>query len=416
MKQNIDSIREAVTQAFLSIRTNKLRAFLTILGIVIGVMTVIGMVAIIQGLNQSMVTRLQSMGPHLVQFQHEEPVHFGHPSAEERMRKPLYYEDAVAIRLLSPAIESVSAEAYHFNVTLKYKNEKSTGLAFAGVEPTFDECNNLFVDSGRFITDADLQHATFVVVIGDEVATKLFPGGVDPVGKSIYASGYKFQVIGKFQRKGNSFMGGSNDRYVVIPFTTFIKLFPENYRENGLHIATIPKSANLVSAAVDQGTAVLRRRRGLKADQSNDFAVMTTDNLIKTYNQITGAIYLVMIVISSIGLMVGGVGVMNIMLVSVKERTREIGLRKALGARSKDILMQFLIEAVVMCLIGGILGIAVGSLVAFVVKAATPLPATVSPGAVLAAIIVSSSVGLFFGIFPARKAAKQDPILALHYE
>jgi putative ABC transport system permease protein len=416
MKRNFGALQEAIHQAILSIRTNKLRAFLTILGIVIGVMTVIGMVAIIQGLNQSMVDRLQSMGSHLIQFQSEEPVHFGRPSAEERMRKPLYYEDALAIREFCPAIQSVSAEAYHFGVTLKYKNEKSQGLAFGGVEPTFDECNNMFVDAGRFITDADLQHATFVMVIGDQVVQSLFPGGIDPIGKTILANGYKFQVIGKFQKKGNSFMADSNDNYVVIPFTTFRRLFPEVYRKNGLHIATIPKSAELVSAAVDQGTAVLRRRRGLKADKPNDFAVLTPDELIKTYNQITGAIYLVMVVISSIGLMVGGVGVMNIMLVSVKERTREIGLRKALGAKKRDILLQFLIEAVLLCLIGGVLGIGVGTFVAWLVKTISPLPARVSPAAVVAAILVSSSIGLFFGIFPARKAAKQDPILALHYE
>ncbi len=188
------------------------------------------------------------------------------------------------------------------------------------------------------------------------------------------------------------------------------------YRENGVNIATIPKTPELVSAAIDQGTTVLRRRRGLRADQANDFGILTPDNMIETYNQITGAIYLVMMVISSIGLMVGGVGVMNIMLVSVKERTREIGLRKALGARSRDILWQFLIEAVILCGIGGVLGIGVGTLVAMLVKAVSPLPAQVSPGAVIAAISVSSAVGLFFGLYPARKAARQDPILALHYE
>jgi putative ABC transport system permease protein len=272
------------------------------------------------------------------------------------------------------------------------------------------------VDMGRFITDTDLQHGTFVVVIGDDVAKALFPGGIDPIGKTVLADGYKFQVIGKFERKGDSFVGGSNDDYVTIPFTTFLKLYPASYRENGLHIATIPHSPELVPTAIDQGTAVLRRQRGLKADQPNNFAVVTPDNIMATYNQITGAIYLVMVVISSIGLMVGGVGVMNIMLVSVKERTREIGLRKALGARSKDILWQFLIEAIVLCLIGGVLGMVAGAGVAFLVNALSPLPAKVSAGAVIAAITVSSSVGLFFGLYPARRAAKQDPILALHYE
>ncbi len=183
MKRNIGTIQEAFSQAIFSIRSNKLRAFLTILGIVIGVMTVIGMVSIIQGLNNSMVERLESMGPHLIQFQHEEMVHFGRPTREMRMRKPLYYEDAVAIRENAPAIKAVSSEAYHFGIEMKYRSEKTSGLAFGGVEPTFLECNNMNVDSGRFITDTDLQHATFVIVIGDDVAKALFPGGVDPIGK-----------------------------------------------------------------------------------------------------------------------------------------------------------------------------------------------------------------------------------------
>jgi len=416
MRHHFSAVWEALQQAFVSLRTNKLRSFLTTLGIVIGVMTVIGMVAIIQGLNATMITQLQSMGPHLVQFQKDEAVNFGRPSQEVRMRKPLYYEDAVAIRELSPAILSVSPEAYNYNTTMKYRDQETTEMAFAGVEPTFDECNNTFVDSGRFLTDADVEHATFVIVIGDDIARALFPGGVDPIDKMVLANGHKFRVVGKFEKKGTSFGGGSNDRYVVIPIPTYFKLFPDVYRETGVNIATIPRSPELVSAAIDQGTTVLRRRRGLRADQENDFGILTPDNMIETYNQITGAIYLVMIVISSIGLMVGGVGVMNIMLVSVKERTREIGLRKALGARSRDILWQFLIEAVILCGIGGVLGIAVGTLVAMLVNAVSPLPAQVSPGAVIAAISVSSAVGLFFGLYPARKAARQDPILALHYE
>lgn len=414
--RNLNAIYEALQQALVSLRTNKLRAFLTILGIVIGVMTVIGMVAIIQGLRSDMITSLNSMGSNLVQFQKNEPVNFGRPSQEVRMRKPLYYEDAIAIRELCPAIKAVSPEAYNFGITLKYRDEETEGLAFAGGLPTFAECNNMSVDMGRFLIDSDIMHATSVVVIGDSVAKALFPGGVDPIGKELLANGIKFTVVGKFARKGNSFTGGDNDRYVVIPISTSLKLWPDVYRRNGVNIATIPQSSDLVSAAIDQGTSVLRRRRGLRADQPNDFGILTPDNLIQTYNQITGAIYLVMIVISSIGLMVGGVGVMNIMLVSVKERTREIGLRKALGARSSDIMMQFLIEAVFLCALGGILGIGVGTLVAWIVKTVSPLPAQVSPGAVLAAICVSSSVGLFFGLYPARKAAKQDPILALHYE
>ncbi len=416
MKKHLYAVNEAFVQAFTSIRSNKLRAFLTILGIVIGVMAVIGMVAVIEGLNSSMMETMQSMGPHLIQFQKRDPVTFHRPTREQRARPPLRHEDAQAIRAFSPAIKSVSPEAYYWDMTLKYGNEKTTGVNFAGVEPTFDECNNTFVASGRFLTDSDIQHATSVIVIGQAIVEALFPGGVDPVGKTITANSYKFRVIGVFEKKGGSFMGGSGDTYVVIPFSTFIKIFPDVYRENGINIASIPQSPELMNAAIDQGTAALRKQRRLRSDQPNNFGVLTPDNLIDTYKQITGAIYLVMIVISSIGLMVGGVGVMNIMLVSVKERTREIGLRKALGARSRDILWQFLIEAVTLCLIGGALGIGAGALVALLVNSVTPLPAKVSPGAVIAAITVSSSVGLFFGLYPARRAAKQDPILALHYE
>lgn len=416
MKRHLTSVWEALMQALISLSAHKLRAFLTLLGIVIGVMTVIGMVAIIQGLNKSMVIQLSSMGANLVQFQKNEPVNFGRPSAEVRMRKPLYYEDAVAIRRLAPAILSVSAESYSFNITLKYRKEETTGMAFAGAEPTFDECNNTFVDQGRFLTDADLQHATNVIIIGDEIANALFPGGIDPIGKKILVNGHRFQVVGKFEKKGTSFMGGSNDRYVVIPFTTYIKIFPDSYRNRGVNIATIPHSPELIPAAIDQGTAILRVRRGVRPDQPNDFGILTPDNVMAIFNQITGAIYLVMIVISSIGLMVGGVGVMNIMLVSVKERTSEIGLRKALGAQRRDILWQFLIEATILCGVGGLLGIAAGSGVAVLVNAVSPLPASVSLGAVIAGIVVSSSIGLFFGFYPARKAASQDPILALHYE
>jgi len=401
--RNLNAIWEALSQAFNSLRTNKLRSFLTVLGIVIGVMTVVGMVAIIQGLNHDMIDNLNSMGPHLIQFQRHEPVQFGHPSQEVRMRKPLYYEDALAIRQSAPAIKAVSAEAYHFGVTMKYRGEETTGLAFAGAEPTFAECNNMTVARGRNLTGADLQHATSAIVIGDDISKALFPTGVDPIGKTILANGHKFQVVGKFERKGSTFQGGSNDNYVIIPITTFFKLFPDVYRRSGVNIATIPHGPEFASAATDQGTTILRMRRRLKPDQPNDFGILTPDNLIQTYNQITGAIYLVMIVISSIGLMVGGVGVMNIMLVSVKERTREIGLRKALGARRGDILWQFLIEAVILCILGGALGIGFGSLVALIVKKVSPLPAQVSPGAVVAAILVSSSVGLFFGIYPPGK-------------
>ncbi|HSE42703.1 MAG TPA: ABC transporter permease, partial [Acidobacteriota bacterium] len=217
MTKNLYSIGEAFSQAFTSIRSNKLRAFLTILGIVIGVMAVIGMVAVIQGLNSSMMETLQSMGPDLIQFQREDAVTFHRPTREQRFRPPLKYEDAKAIRAFCPAMKAVSPEAYYYDVTLKYKNEKARGVNFGGVETTFAECNNTFVGSGRFLTESDIAHATSVVVLGHSIAEALFAGGVDPVGKTVNANGYKFKVVGVFAKKGGSFMGGSGDEYATIP-------------------------------------------------------------------------------------------------------------------------------------------------------------------------------------------------------
>jgi putative ABC transport system permease protein len=265
---------------------------------------------------------------------------------------------------------------------------------------------------GRFITDTEVARSARVCVLGSELADILFPM-TNPVGKEIRVGPEAFTVVGVLTKRGQMF-GQSRDNFVGLPITTLMKYF--RYEKDRLEIIAAPRNPDTLGETIEQITGVLRQRRKVPYGKPNDFSIMTQDTMVDLYNQLTGAAYLVMIVISSIGLLVGGIGVMNIMLVSVKERTREIGIRKAIGARSSDILRQFLIEAMFLTGTGGILGVIVGFGIALIVKAATPLPATVSPWSVVLGLAVSCAIGLFFGIFPAQKAAHMDPIESLRYE
>jgi putative ABC transport system permease protein len=249
-------------------------------------------------------------------------------------------------------------------------------------------------------------------MLGFETAETLFPH-TSAVGKEIRIGPEKFTVVGVLNKRGQMF-GQSRDNFAAIPITTFMKYF--DYDKSSLQIGAIPKTPGTIQETIDQIRNVLRQRRKVGFGKPDDFEVFTQESMLDLYNQITGAAYLVMVVISSIGLLVGGIGVMNIMLVSAKERTHEIGIRKALGALSKDIMKQFLIESMFLTGIGGILGTLIGFAVAFIVRAVTPLPAAVTPWSVFLGLFVSISVGLFFGIFPAQKAAKFDPIVSLRYE
>ncbi|MCJ7486327.1 MAG: ABC transporter permease, partial [Candidatus Aminicenantes bacterium] len=265
---------------------------------------------------------------------------------------------------------------------------------------------------GRFITESEVTRSARVCVLGSELADILFPT-TNPVGKEIRVGPEAFTVIGVLTKRGQMF-GQSRDNFVGLPITTLMKYF--SYEKDGLEIIASPRQSEMLSETIEQITGVLRQRRKVPYGQPNDFSVMTQDTLVDLYNQLTGAAYMVMIVISSIGLLVGGIGVMNIMLVSVKERTREIGIRKAIGARSGDILKQFLIEAVFLTGAGGLIGVLAGFAIALIVRAATPLPAAVSPWSVVLGLAVSATIGLFFGIVPAQKAAHMDPIVSLRYE
>ncbi len=399
-----------------SLRAHKLRSFLTMLGIVIGVMTVIGMVSVIQGLNRSFMAELQAAGSDMIHIQKYEAVQMGQMSEEERTRKDLTIEDAAAIEREAPLVKAVAVSAFvsvFTPVEIKYQSQKSDTAMVIGMNEKWPVVMSLYLPRlGRFMTESEVARSARVCVLGSELADALFPH-IDPLGKEIRIGPEAFTVIGVLEKRGQMF-GQSRDNFAGIPITTLMKHF--SYEKDRLEIIAVPRESARIDEAVQEIRNVLRQRRKVPFGKPDDFNVMTQDTLVDLYNQLTGAAYLVMIVISSIGLLVGGIGVMNIMLVSVKERTREIGIRKAIGARSGDILKQFLIEAVFLTGSGGLIGVLIGFGIALLVRAATPLPAAVSPWSVFLGLGVAMSIGLFFGIFPAQKAARMDPIVSLRYE
>ena len=411
---------ENVRFALIAVRTHKLRATLTVLGIVVGVATVIAMVSIVTGFNNNMIRAFQSFGATLVQFQKFEP-RFGpgHRTDEERNRKDLTYEDALALKAQIPEMRAVSAERYLWNtdVHVKFRDFETTTPTVLGGTPDYSMANNHFVGYGRFVTESDLEHGTPVAVIGDDVRQALF-AREDPLNKWINLNGMNYAVVGVFEIKGKM-MGGSNDNFVMIPLTAFDRQFPFIKASHGdtIHIATVPYKPEQVQTITDKGRAVLRTRRHVPFNKPDDFAIYTPDKLIESFQGITRGVTLGMIFIAFISLLIGGVGVMNIMLVSVTERTREIGVRKAVGAFRRDIVLQFLTEATTLSIFGGAIGVVIGVAVPAIVKRVfQALPAETPFWAILVGLGVSLSVGIFFGLYPAIKASRLDPIEALRYE
>jgi putative ABC transport system permease protein len=409
--------------ALLAVRTHKLRASLTVLGIVVGVATVIAMVSIVTGFNNNMVRNFQSFGASLVLFQKYEP-RFGpggpRPEGELR-RRDLTLEDAAALRDI-PEMRAVSPQRYLWDNSdyhLKFRDVEARSPRVFGVMEEYPIATSRFIAEGRFFTETEVEHAADVMVIGEDIREKLFPRE-DPIGKRVLLGHDSYTVVGLFEKKGKMF-GDSQDNLVVIPITTFDRRFPwiKMGGSNGdaLRIATVPYTPDQVPIIIEKGTALLRVRRHVPFNKPDDFGIVTPDKMIESFQGITRGVTLAMVFIAFISLLIGGVGVMNIMLVSVTERTREIGVRKAVGAYRRDIVLQFLTEATTLSLLGGAIGVIVGIAVpAGVKKAFEALPAETPLWAIVVGLAVSMSVGIFFGLYPAVKASRLDPIEALRYE
>jgi putative ABC transport system permease protein len=406
-------IKESVQMALGSLKAHKLRSVLTIVGIIIGVTTVVGMLSLTEGLKKSVEDQVSSLGSNtLIVTKFPAIITSGKQWREYSRRKNLTYEDALAIREVCSSVETVAPdiEIYPGEV-IRYRGESTKRVPIWGVTHTYLQVYGYFVKWGRFITPDDVEHRRQVCILGTDIVDRLFLYE-DPVGKYVRSGPHRFLVVGVLEEKG-SFMGQSRDNMVLIPLTTLQKLAGENLE---VDIGVLPKRPSAMQAAMDEVITLLRRRRGLTYEQPNDFEILTQDSLMEVFNNITGAAFAVVIGVASISLLVGGIGIMNIMLVTVTERTREIGIRKALGARRRDILWQFLIEATVLSGIGGALGILLGFSLGKLVGAVSPLPSIVPLWTMFLGLGFSSVVGMFFGIYPATKAARLDPIVALHYE
>ena len=404
-------LAENLTLALDALRANKLRSSLTILGVVVGVMTIIGMVSLIQGLNKSMAGQIEALGSNVIYvFRNQPGVQFGPRSEEERNRKHFTLEDAVALREECPALEAVSPENHlGGRSTIAWHTSKAKRVDQIGVWPTYEAVNNTHPALGRFINDGDMARKSNVCVMGQDVVEALFPG-VDPIGQEVLIDGLSFTVIGVAEPKGK-FMGEAQDKFVLLPYTTFQKYHSEEWE---IFIAAKPKSKPLMETAMDEMREVLRRRRKVPSNKPDDFALVTQESLLQLYNSITGAFYLVMVVISSIGLLVGGIGVMDIMLVSVTERRAEIGLLKALGVTDRQVLGAFLLEAVLLSILGGVLGLATGfASIGVFLRFYPSFPASPPGWAIAAALALSLVVGVVFGVWPARRATRLDPVAAL---
>jgi putative ABC transport system permease protein len=398
-----------------SLRSNKVRAALTILGVAIGVTVVIAMGSAITGINRSITSILESAGPKTFfvvrYFSDGLEISDGSDELSPWRRMPeLTVEEAEMIRQL-PGVRDVNVGEYTQG-PVSYETVNLTEVKIAGFGSSWPQVNGGDILSGRNFTPIEYAASARVAVINDKMAETLFPG-LDPIGKRIKIYGQPFEVVGMHAEAASLFSDADEPR-LAIPHTTFRKV--ADFWPGWMEIAVIPTESATIVEAQDQVTAALRTSRGLRPSQENDFALLTSDRVLEAFNKITAGFFIAMIALSSVGLMVGGVGVVAIMMISVTERTREIGVRKALGATRGEIMFQFLVEAATLTLVGCLVGMALGALVAWGVRSFTPVPATVPVLSVVAALVASVLTGVLFGLYPANKASKLDPVEALRYE
>jgi putative ABC transport system permease protein len=413
-------VQENVSVAIETLRANKVRSGLTILGIVVGVTTVIAVASIIDGLNGEIKERVERLGSNTL-FISRIPLMQNTARLPEkiRIRKYLEDEDAEFLEQASPAVAHATVFANRINFAeqadeIRFGNAHVERFFLRGVQPEYINAFPLFaVDNGRFISAFDEEHARAVILIGRAIAESLF-GNLDPLGKEVRLNGRLYEVIGVFEPDQGLFSAFGVDQFACIPMSNFRKSFPE-IRERFIGIEGKKEfSLDTLKGQVDEA---MRRKRHVPYNAGDDFEISSPDFLSSLWSQLTGALVLLTGIISGVGLLVGGIGVMNIMLISVTERTSEIGVRKAVGARRSDIRVQFLLEATMLSCVGGVLGILMGVLIALLVRTALPaIPAYVSPLWIALGFTISVGVGLFFGYYPANRAANLDPIVCLRYE
>ncbi|HEV7859636.1 MAG TPA: ABC transporter permease [Pyrinomonadaceae bacterium] len=413
--------RETLLMAFDSVRAHKFRSFLTVLGIVIGVMTAITIASILTGLRQNIVSIIEEYGTNNIYAFHLSTGPRTTEDRSERTRKPLTVDDAEAIRAQASAVEDVAHIAPNvgysggpFDDNITYNGHNYRWGNTQGVSANYAEIANVTLREGRFITDADDQQRRDVLVLGVNGAEALFPNQSNIVGTNVKMGGITFEIVGVLEKRKAGFFGeNEEDNAVFLPFRTAQKIAPAR----GYTLIVIKGRSGRLTEALQQSEEILRRRRNVKFNDPDNFDIKTADKFIEQFDSITAMVGLIAIAISSLGLLVGGIGVMNIMLVSVTERTKEIGIRKAIGARRRDIVNQFLFEAMMLTFFGGILGVALAVGISKIVMLIFPsLPASIPLWAVITGLTVSVGVGLIFGVWPARKASRLDPIECLRYE
>ncbi len=406
-------ISEGIKIAFLSLWANKLRSALTLLGVVIGVAAVIAVVTFVNGINGYVATKIFNLGADVfIVFKVSPAVTNIDKFLEGEKRKDLTMEDYEAVLAACKHCEWVGAQLRNDSGHVKYGEQSISDTIVRGMTPTMVAILDLDLTAGRMINDIDVRNNSPVVVVGPDIVDNLMPG-VDPINKELRIDGWVYRVIGVGKRKGKT-LGQSLDNYAIMPITAFQK-------QNGSHTSVRISGKAAASgpgfdAAMDETRAVLRARRHVRPGDEDNFDIETNESLLSIWSNFSGTFFYAMIGIAAISLVVGGIVIMNIMLVSVTERTREIGIRKAMGARSTDILLQFLIESVTLALLGGAIGVLFGIVIAKSVTLAIGMPSAIKLWAVLAGVFVAASVGIFFGVYPAKRAAVLDPIAALRFE